>query len=80
MYATAEQEMVARLRRIETRLSVFMEAQGVSLQSRRAERRGSVVHTPSPGVSIHEILSLMDVGETVAVVSDGVNVCHVRKS
>jgi hypothetical protein len=79
-YDNYEEELLARVRRIETRLSIFMEAQGVPSQVRRPERRrdGSI-EVPTRGSPIQEILPLIELGDTITVHCNGVDVCRITK-
>ncbi len=80
-YDTPMEEVQARLRRIETRLSVLMEAQGVPSQIRRPEWGGNgEINIPSGGTSVQEILALMPATHTeVSVYCEGKRVCVVVK-
>lgn len=79
-YDNYEDELMARVRRIETRLTVFMEAQGVPTQVRRPERNsfGDIV-VPTRGTSMQEILAFLRRGEETLITCDGVELCRVTK-
>lgn len=52
-------EVLDRTRRIETRLTKFMEASGFDTKVRRPEWRGDGIHVPSPSTSIKDCLSVI---------------------
>ncbi len=55
-YASTDDEIVDRVRRIETRFTKYLEWQGFDTQVARAEWIGDRVSIPSPAVSLQEII------------------------
>lgn len=53
------QEVVDRCRRMETRLTRFLEAQGFDTQTRKPEWRNGVIIVPSLGASLKDIHSVI---------------------
>jgi hypothetical protein len=52
-------EVVDRTRRIETRLTKYLEAQGFETQAQRPLWKDGTVHVPSPACSIKDILAVV---------------------
>lgn len=70
-------EVKDRCRRIETRLTRFLESQGFDTQRKMPVCRGNVVHIPSMECSLADIMSVMPEGGTyksVVVSHKGVTV------
>lgn len=78
-YDNFDEELMARMRRVETRLTIFMEHQGVPIQVRRPEllANGSI-KIPTKGTSIQEILTLVG-DEPTIVMCNGVRLCLITK-
>lgn len=58
-YETPEDEMVHRLRRIETRLTKFLTAIGHETGALKPERDGNAVHVPGYYTALSDILALI---------------------
>lgn len=79
-YATPMDEAIARLRRIETRVTVFMEAQGVASQTQRPEMcADGTIKVPTHNTSIQDILAMLESGETTTVHCNGIDICRIAK-
>lgn len=73
-------EIQDRCRRVETRLTRFLETQGFDTQRKMPIFRGNVVEVPSMECSIADIISVLPADieyETVWVTHQGVKVCVV---
>lgn len=79
-----EVEALDRLRRIETRLTKYLETQGVETVIRRPLWDGDgIIRVPSPGTSLSEILSVIPTSwpdeANVAVLCKGKYLCSLRR-
>lgn len=80
MYTDNEKEVLARCRRIETRLTVLMEHHGVPSTVRRPERNADgTIEVPTRGSSLQDVLALLESGDTTTVSCEGSRVCLVTK-
>lgn len=66
-----EKELLDRTRRIETRLTRFMEESGFDTQVQRPTWSGGIIHAPTSSVSLRDCLAIIpdtwDRSEAVAV-------------
>lgn len=78
------QEVVDRCRRMETRLTRFLESQGFDTQVKRAVwlKSGQIV-VPTPAVAVKECLSVIPsdwpIGKPIIVVHKGEILCRIQK-
>lgn len=56
-YANVQDEIVDRIRRIETRFTKYLEFQGFDTQTARAQWVGGAVRVPSPAISLRDVLA-----------------------
>jgi hypothetical protein len=83
-YATQMDEVTDRLRRVETRLTSFLEAEGVTRpQTRKLKfvwvNNRQTLLVPSTGVSLHDMLSAVDIHEEVPILLDGKTLAYIRR-
>lgn len=66
-------EIRQRMRRVETRLTRYMEAQGFETQTQKPVWDGTSVVVSTPNVSMKEVLAVVppDWHETVSIIHDG---------
>lgn len=80
-YATATDEIVDRLRRLETRVTRYLEAQGFDTQTARPVLdAGHQLKVPNINVSLKDMLQALSTYEEVPLVLDGQTVAYIRRS
>lgn len=74
-------EVLDRSRRIETRLTGFLEAQGFDTRVRRPVFKDGALHVQSPGVSLNECIAAIPTWHTedTQVLCNGEELCWIGK-
>lgn len=79
-YATPMDEVVDRLRRLETRLTVYMTENGFDTQTKRPTMtNGYECVIPNINVSIKDVLAVSNTWEEFPLVLHGKTVAYMRK-
>lgn len=81
-YADATEEIVDRLRRVETRLTRFMEANGFDTEAARPVLHRGAITIPNISVSLKDTLETIpkDNTDNVALYLDGYIIAWIRRA